>query len=107
MPNYTLKIVVEGEDRASGPLKNVGSALGDIGKIAAGVGLGNLLSDGVKGLAGMARGALDSYAAYEQLGKSINSLTAKEALLTGQASSLQQAMGHRSKARNCSIGFSA
>ena len=93
MPNYTLKIIVEGEDRASGPLKNVGSALGDIGKIAAGVGLGNLLSDGVKGLAGMARGALDSYAAYEQLGKSINSLTAKEALLTGQASTLQQAMG--------------
>lgn len=93
MPNYTLKIIVEGEDRASGPLKNVGGALGDIGKIAAGVGLGNLLSDGVKGLAGMARGALDSYAAYEQLGKSINSLTAKEALLTGQASNLQQAMG--------------
>ena len=93
MPNYTLKIIVEGEDRASGPLKSVGSALGDIGKIAAGVSLGNMLSQGVGALAGMAKGALDSYAAYEQLGKSINSLTAKEALLTGQASTLQQAMG--------------
>lgn len=93
MPNYVLKIVIEGEDRASGAIKNVEGALGSIGKIAGGVAIGNLLSDGVKGLAGMAKGALDSYAAYEQLGKSINSLTAKEALLTGQASTLQQAMG--------------
>ena len=93
MPNYVLKIVIEGEDRASGPLKSVGGALGEIGKIAAGVSLGNMLSQGVGALAGMAKGALDSYAAYEQLGKSINSLTAKEALLTGQASTLQQAMG--------------
>jgi len=93
VPNYVLKIVIEGEDRASGAIKNVEGALGSIGKIAGGVAIGNLLSDGVKGLAGMAKGALDSYAAYEQLGKSINSLTAKEALLTGQASTLQQAMG--------------
>lgn len=97
MPDYKLRIVIEGEDRASGAIKNVEGALGSIGKIAAGVGLGNLLSDGVKSLGGMARGALDSYAAYEQLGKSINSLTAKEALLTGQASTLQQAMGQTSK----------
>ena len=82
MPNYVLKIVIEGEDRASGAIKNVEGALGSIGKIAAGVSLGNLLSDGVKSLGGMAKGALDSYAAYERLGQSINALTAKQALLS-------------------------
>ena len=56
MPNYVLKIVIEGEDRASGPLKSVGGALGEIGKIAAGVSLGNMLSQGVGALAGMAKG---------------------------------------------------
>ena len=63
MPNYVLKLVIEGEGRASGPLKSVGGALGEIGKIAAGVSLGNMLSQGVGALAGMAKGALDSYAA--------------------------------------------
>ena len=93
MADYKLRIIVEGVDNASGAIKGVGSALGSLGNIAGGVAIGNLLSDGVKGLAGMAKGALDSYAAYERLGQSINALTAKEALLTGQASTLQQAMG--------------
>jgi len=93
VPNYVLKIVIEGEDRASGAIKNVQGALGSLGNIAGGVAIGNLLSDGVKGLAGMAKGALDSYAAYERLGQSINALTAKQALLSGSASTMTQALG--------------
>lgn len=93
MADYKLRIIVEGVDKASGVLKGVGGALGNIGQIAAGVGIGNLLSGAVTGLAGAARGALDAYAAYERLGTSINSLAAKEALLTGQASSMQEALG--------------
>lgn len=96
MPNYVLKIVIEGEDRASGAIKNVQGALGSLGNIAGRVAIGNLLSDGVKGLAGMAKGALDSYAAYERLGQSINALTAKQALLAGQAGTMEQALAQTS-----------
>ena len=96
MPDYKLRIVIEGEDRASGSIKNVGSALGSLGNIAGGVAIGNLLSDGVKGLAGMAKGALDSYASFERLGQSINALTAKQALLAGQAGTMEQALAQTS-----------
>ena len=93
MADYKLRIIVEGVDNASGAIKGVGSALGSLGNIAGGVAIGNLLSDGVKGLAGMAKGALDSYAAYERLGQSINALTAKQAILSGQATNMAQALG--------------
>jgi tape measure domain-containing protein len=46
----------------------------------------------VSGLTGMAAGALQSYAAYERLGQSINALTAKQALLSGSASTMTQAL---------------
>lgn len=96
MADYKLRIIVEGVDNASGAIKGVGSALGSLGNIAGGVAIGNLLSDGVKGLAGMAKGALDSYAAYERLGQSINALTAKQALLAGQAGTMEQALAQTS-----------
>ena len=89
---YTLKIVIEGEDRASGAIKGVGSALGDIGKIAAGVSLGNLFSGAVQSLTGMTGAALQSYASYERLSQSIGAMAAKEALLTGAASNMSQAL---------------
>jgi len=91
--DYKLRIIIEGIDKASGALKGVGSALGDIGKIAAGVSIANVLGGATNALAGAARSALDAYASYERLGTSINSLAAKEALLTGQASSMQAALG--------------
>lgn len=105
MPNYVLKIVIEGEDRASGAIKNVQGALGSLGNIAGGVAIGNLLSDGIKGLAGMAKGALDSYASFERLGQSINALTAKQALLAGQAGTMEQALGQTSKQSKELLGW--
>ena len=77
MPDYKLRIIVEGVDKASGPLKAVGGALGNIGQIAAGVSIANVLGGATTALAGTVRGALDAYAAYERLGTSINSLPAK------------------------------
>ncbi len=44
MPDYKLRIIVEGEDHASGPLGNVAGSLGRIGEFAA----GSLLADGIK-----------------------------------------------------------
>ena len=92
MTTYALKIIIEGEDRASGAIKGVGSALGDIGKIAAGVSLGNLFSGAVQSLTGMTGAALQSYASYERLSQSIGAMAAKEALLTGAASNMAQAL---------------
>ena len=92
MADYKLRIIVEGVDKATPALNSVKGALGNIGQIAAGVGIGNLFTGAVSGLADMARGALDSYAAYERLGLSLNSLAAKEALLTGQAATMGEAM---------------
>lgn len=92
MADYKLRIIVEGIDKASAPLKNIGGALGNVAQIAAGVGGAALFGNMASGLMDAARGALDSYAAYERLGTSINSLAAKEALLTGQAGSMQEAL---------------
>jgi len=46
----------------------------------------------IQGITGMAAGALQSYAAYERLGQSINALTAKQALLNGSATNMTQAL---------------
>ena len=92
MTDYTLRIIIEGQDRATPAIKGVSSALGDIGKIAAGVSLGNLFSGAVQSLTGMAGAALQSYASYERLGQSIGAMAAKEALLTGAASNMAQAL---------------
>ena len=37
MPTYKLNIVAEGKDNASGPLRKVGGALGDVAKVAGGI----------------------------------------------------------------------
>ena len=60
-----------------------------IGVGAAAVGLGAAAGVGV---VKMAAGALQSYAAYERLGQSIQALTAKQALLNGSATNMAQAM---------------
>jgi len=64
---------------------------------AAAVGVGGALTvmggaAVIGGLTNMASGALQSYAAYERLGQSINALTAKQALLSGSASTMTQAL---------------
>ena len=72
------------------------SALG----IAAGSFAGTLGAMGLSALAGglmnVGRSALQSYTDFERLSMSINSLAAKEAMLTGQASSMQEAMAQTS-----------
>lgn len=49
MPEYKIKIVVEGDDRASGPLRGVTGALGQMGTIAGGIGLASLFGGMVDG----------------------------------------------------------
>lgn len=49
MPEYKIKIVVEGDDRASGPLRGISGALGQMGTIAGGIGLASLFGGMVDG----------------------------------------------------------
>lgn len=75
---YEIVIRVTGVDNASGPLGNVSSALGDIGKFAA----GGLIASGISNLAGgimdLGRQALASVSNYERAAASIETLLAKE-----------------------------
>lgn len=76
--SYDIVIRVIGKDEASGPLGNVSSALGDIGKFAA----GGLIASGISNLAGgivdLGRQALASVSNYERAASSIETLLAKE-----------------------------
>lgn len=92
MPEYRVSIIVQGEDRASGPLGNVGNALGGIGTIAGGILTAGLIERIASGILGLGRTALDSYANFERLGLSLQSLVARELVQTGQAKDVTSAM---------------
>ncbi len=88
MTDYKLRIIVDGVDNASGPLGKVSGSLGQMATIAGGIGLAQLGG----ALAGVAGQALNSYASFERLSASLNTLVAREAMHTGSANSMQQAM---------------
>jgi len=69
-------------------MRSVGSGMA----MGAGMGLFNMLSSLPGAFAAASGAAMQSYAQYERLGMSLNSLAAKEALQTGQANSMAQAM---------------
>lgn len=105
MPEYKLRIIVEGQDKASGPLGNVASSLQRIGEFAA----GNLLASGLKAggraLVGMGREALGAYADFERLGLSLETLVAREALNTGAASTMAEALAGAGEQTQSLIGW--
>lgn len=82
MADYKLRIVVEGEDKASGPLGSVGGSLQRIGEFAAGGLLANGISAIGRSLVDLGGQALDSYASNERLSMSLNSLVAREMVAT-------------------------
>lgn len=90
---YNIVLRVEGEDHASGPLGNVGGALGSMGEIAGGILSAQLFSRIAEGIMSIGREALDSYASYERLGMSLQSLMARQLVNSGQVTDLAGAMG--------------
>jgi tape measure domain-containing protein len=78
MTDYKIRIIVDGQDNASGPLGKVGSALGQMGTIAGGILSAQLLKNIAGGVIGLGRAAVDSYASYERLGMSLQSMVARE-----------------------------
>jgi len=92
MPDYRLRIIVEGQDNASRPLGNVASSLQRIGEFAA----GGLLARGIesvgRGIVGAGRQALSAYADFERLQLSLETLVAREELNTGAAETMNEAL---------------
>jgi len=77
----------KGAASAAGGFSTMEKAIVGVGAAAAG-----LTAAAGFGVLKMAQGALQSYAAYERLGQSISALTAKQALLSGSASTMTQAL---------------
>ncbi len=96
MADNRIRIVIEGVDQASGPINNINKSLGQMGVIAGGIGIAAGIGAITQGILGAGQAALTSYAQFERLALSLNSLTAKEALSTGQATNMQQALAQTS-----------
>lgn len=78
MADYKIRIIVEGDDRASGPLRNVGSALGNMSQIAGGILGANLFSGLVQGIQSIASNAIGATAGLQQMQVGLESLVARE-----------------------------
>lgn len=92
MPEYKVSIIVDGKDHASGPLSKVGGALSNIGQIAGGILTAKAITGIATGLLGAGSAALTSYADFERLGMSLQSLSARELLNSGAAANMADAM---------------
>ncbi len=92
MTTYAVEIVVNGKDRASGPLGQVGSALGRIGDIAAGVVGGNIFMRIADGIANIGGKAVGSAADMQKLTISLEQLAAKEIFDAGLANNMGEAL---------------
>lgn len=78
MADRVINIIVNAKDNASGGLKNVGSALGDIGKFA----IGGVLATGITSIGGailqMGKDAFGSVASTERLSMALTTMLSKE-----------------------------
>lgn len=89
MPEYKLRIVIEGRDNASGALGNVAGSLRRITEFAA----GGLLARGITaiggGISNAGKSALTAYADFERLQLSLQTLVAREMVAVGATADLQ------------------
>uniref|UniRef100_A0A6M3KPM1 Putative tail protein n=2 Tax=viral metagenome TaxID=1070528 RepID=A0A6M3KPM1_9ZZZZ len=78
MPRYSLEVVVEGKDRASGMLRGVGGVLGNIASVAGGILAAQVFSRIGEGIASMARNAVDAAGQMQNLQIALEGLIARE-----------------------------
>jgi tape measure domain-containing protein len=83
---------VTGMQGVSNGLKKLAGDGETLGSVFTGVLGANLVQGAVSGLKNLGEEALSSYADYERLGLSLESLTAREKLNTGQAKTMAQAL---------------
>lgn len=102
-------IVAEFKDYASAPMRGLGSALGDIGKIAVGGALASGLVGIASGFANIGREASDTVAKQELLGKSLETMLSREIVKQGvqtktvQIGSLVTQMTEKQSAANVDL----
>ena len=75
---YKLSIIVEGQDKASGPLGGVSGALGNVGEIAAGILASDVFIKLANGIKQMGTAAIQSAANYQTMQVGIEALMARE-----------------------------
>lgn len=92
MTTYTLSIIVEGKDHASGPLGGISSALSKIGQIAGGILVASGLSNIASGLMNIGKSAIGATANMQAMQVGIESLVARELRATNSQLSLNQAL---------------
>jgi len=76
--SYTLSIIVEGQDRASGPLGGIGGVLGNIGTIAGGILSANVLQGFAQKILDIGEKAIGSTAQMQAFEIGLSSLVARE-----------------------------
>ena len=78
MPDETVRIVIEGKDKASRAFGKASGALASIGKIAAGILGAKVLGGIAKGMADAAKQAIEISGKYEMLARSLHTLVGRE-----------------------------
>lgn len=91
MTDYKIRIIVEGEDRASGPLGRVSSALGSMGTVAGGILGAQALMGLARSLIGVGSAAIGATANLQAMEIGMASLAAKEIATTENTRRLAEA----------------
>lgn len=78
MTTYTLSIIVEGHDRASGPLGGIGAAIGRIGEIAGGILAAGALVQLGQGILSLGSNAINATAQMQAFEMGLQTLVTRE-----------------------------
>ena len=98
MTTYTLSIVVEGRDAASGPLGRVSSALGNMGQIVGGILGANIIMQLGTQLIAFGQSSLQATADIQMLKVGLESLVARELRSADSTLTMTQALQQASPA---------
>lgn len=93
MTTYTLQIIVEGKDHASGPLSGISSALGGMGTIAGGILGADLLRNIASGIFNVGAQAVGATANFQAMTIGMESLLARELRVNDATLDLSTALG--------------
>lgn len=97
MGREKVEIIITASDQASGPLRGIRGALGGIVSVAGGILGAQLFTNLASGMANMGREALTAVGSHQLLEQSLQSLSARELLNTGQAEDMAEALGMASE----------
>ena len=83
MTTYVIELIVEGKDRASGPLGNVASALGSMGTIAGGILSADVIRGIANGIFDLGQKAFEAVGSMQKLSMAMESVAATELVNAG------------------------